>query len=313
MIRFPSLLIAALVAICRLGLADEPGFASRIAAFEALRDRPFPDGFDMEKPMIESKHFDLSEYFKVLPHLRIREGRVLDWVYEAACPVLYSRGAEEMPFGSIGEFIDSIRERAQLDEVEKVQRWYRQEYLKLFPEGVPSPDPFGEEPTDADLRRDRQARILQGTFDLWMKAIPNQEYWNFWREDVFCDGSDEGFKELATLYLMANEFFLFQGAKASAHRVFASREQMIESVTKLPPGFFHDFEESEKDRVDAIGLLDPSPTVVRHGGKVQVRLLVFEEVCGYARKVFTFSEAPPHSLLSEREIVEVEYLVTRIY
>ncbi len=317
MIRFPTLLIAALVAVCSVGLAAEPDFATRIAAFEALRDRPFPDGFDMEKPAIEPRHFDLSEYFKVLPHLRIREGMVLDWVYDgnelAACPVVYSRKAEEIPFGSIEEFVDSIRERAQLDKVEKAQRWYDEEYSKLFPEGVPSPAPFAGTPTDADLRRDYEAGLLQGVVDLRMAELPNREYWNFWREDVFCDGSDEGFKELAALYLMANEFFLFQGAKVITRRVFALREQMIEGVAALPPGFFHDFGEPEAGRVDAIGLLDPSPTVVRHGGKVQVRLLVFGETHGYARKVLTFSEAPPHSLLSEREIVEVEYSVTRVY
>ncbi len=93
--------------------AAEQDFAARIDAFEDLRRRPFPADFDESEPaLIEAKHFDLSEYFNVFPHLLVREGMVLDWVYDlnelAGGPVLYSRKESDPPFNSFAELVNSI-------------------------------------------------------------------------------------------------------------------------------------------------------------------------------------------------------------
>lgn len=299
--------------------AADRDFADRVAAFDILRKCPFPADFDESKPKpIKSSHFDFAEYFKVFPHLRLLEGKMLDWVYDVnelgGGPILYSRNLNDPGFATVEEFVESIRERAQLDEVERVQEWYHQELLKLSPAGVPEPDPIFDSPASGqDLKRAQDREILEGVLKERMKAFQQRDYWNFWREAVFCDGSDEGFKELAAFYLMADQFFLFWHAKVMERKVYATRAQMIQGLAELPPGFFMDLGEPESTREDAIGLLDPTPSVVRHGERVQVRLLVFEEGQGYVRKVFTFSEEEPHRLLSERDIVEAEYFVTRIF
>lgn len=299
--------------------AADGDFADRVAAFDALRKRPFPADFDESNPKpIKSSHFDLAEYFRVFPHLRLVEGKMLDWVYDGnelgGGPILYSRNLNDPGFATVEEFVESIRERAQLDEVERVQEWYRKELSKLTPGGIPEPDPiFGSPASGEDLKRAHDREILEGVLKERMKAFQHREYWNFWREAVFCDGTDEGFKELAAFYLMADQFFLFWHAKVAECRVYASKEPLMKGLGDLPPGYFVDLDESDQDKEDAIGLLDPTPTVVRHRGRVQVRLLIFEEIHGYVRKVLTFSEEEPHRLLLERDIVEAEYFVTRIF
>jgi hypothetical protein len=74
--------------------------------------------------------FDANQYFDILPHISMREGYVLDYVYQndslGGYPLLYARPTDQIPYSSIAD----IPENTQLPdfheylEVEDVQQGY---------------------------------------------------------------------------------------------------------------------------------------------------------------------------------------------
>src|SRR5688572_26700569 len=84
----------------------------------------------------QGDEFDTNQYFDVLTHISMREGYVLDYVYQndslGGYPLLYARSADQVPYASIND----IPENTQLPdfheylEVEDVERGYF-EYVVL--------------------------------------------------------------------------------------------------------------------------------------------------------------------------------------
>ena len=67
-----------------------------------------PEYLTAANPAKRGGEFDANTYFTVLPHLRLPEGRVLDWVMlwggMGAEPVLYVRDATAAPFATYDEY-----------------------------------------------------------------------------------------------------------------------------------------------------------------------------------------------------------------
>lgn len=77
-----------------------------VAAVRALQPQTPPQGLS-ETGVKSGGEFDVNEYFSVLPHLSLKEGYVLDYVYMVdflgSAPELYVRPEEQAPYASLEE------------------------------------------------------------------------------------------------------------------------------------------------------------------------------------------------------------------
>lgn len=77
-----------------------------VTAVRALQPQTPPQGLS-ETGVKSGGEFDVNEYFKVLPHLSLKEGYVLDYVYSmdflGSFPMLYVRPEDQAPYASLEE------------------------------------------------------------------------------------------------------------------------------------------------------------------------------------------------------------------
>jgi hypothetical protein len=75
-----------------------------VAAVRALQPQSPPQGLS-ETGVKSGGEFDVNEYFSVLPHLSLKKGYVLDYIYSVdflgSFPMLYVRPEEQAPYASV--------------------------------------------------------------------------------------------------------------------------------------------------------------------------------------------------------------------
>ena len=76
----------------------------------------------------EGDEFDANQYFNVLTHISMREGYVLDYVYQndslGGYPLLYARPTDQVPYASIADIsentqLPAFREYLEIEDVEQ--------------------------------------------------------------------------------------------------------------------------------------------------------------------------------------------------
>jgi hypothetical protein len=82
----------------------------------------FPANFQTENPVKAGGEFDVMQYFKVLDHLSMQPGYVLDYVYHfdgmGGYPVLYARPAEQPPYPTEADLPASEASKKYLEYVQ---------------------------------------------------------------------------------------------------------------------------------------------------------------------------------------------------
>lgn len=78
------------------------------------KDLQTPDHLSSNEPYRKTSDFDPNQYFKVLTHLSMAPGYVLDYIYFSDSvggkPLLYARKSESAPFQSYANFLQSYNE-----------------------------------------------------------------------------------------------------------------------------------------------------------------------------------------------------------
>ena len=79
------------------------------SAIEQMHDNlPFPKYFSDPNPTKQGGEFDANRTFTAFPHLKMREGYTLDYVYHqdrmGGHPVLYARPADQRPYANEAEY-----------------------------------------------------------------------------------------------------------------------------------------------------------------------------------------------------------------
>jgi hypothetical protein len=108
-----------------------------VDGFYAMRkDLGLPEHFQYGNPFRQATDFNPNQYFKILPHLHMKPGYELDYVYFkdelGGKPLLYARKTDRAPFQTYKEFLKSYDEtisyegsysqlKHDLDYLEKIQ------------------------------------------------------------------------------------------------------------------------------------------------------------------------------------------------
>lgn len=78
-----------------------------VKAAPLIENSPQYDGRDYS-PELPADKWNINEYFKILTHLSMKEGYVLDWVYifnsNGGYPVIYTRPVDQAPFKNYEEW-----------------------------------------------------------------------------------------------------------------------------------------------------------------------------------------------------------------
>lgn len=254
------------------------------------------------------KEFDPSIYFEIFSHLRPEKGFSLDWVYEytelGGNPILYLQNQSEAPFRFHQKLIERVEDEAKLDGVQKAWEEYSRKLGEL-PELKAAPDPFanpGEDPVE------KQRRALMERLDEELAKFPRRNYWNWWREGIVCDGTDQGFLELAALFLLGDQFGLYWHSQTNDTEIVPDKDtlhEVIERPVLKNLGIEDQFLPEETK--DAARLLAPNPTVLRVDEDILVTLLTFSRWGGFERITLKISDSFPHKVIEESRKTKVEY------
>ena len=283
--------------------AKAGSFADRVERFHGLRM-----GFQLPAHLGEKDaprlgkgspdEFDPARYFEIFDHVTMEPGFVLDWVYDfeflGGEPVLYARKVGDPAFRRISELRAAVRVEAQLDEVDKIDEAFRKK-LKEAREA----EGFGES--------------WDKVWNEWQQALakfPRRLYQDWWKEHVRCDGTDEGFKELAAVCRLADQFALYWHACRNDTRILADG-RMLPAIAQVKP--HREIFTKAKDELipeeirEQASKLDPSPQVRREDGKVFVTFLTFSQWGGLTRRTFEISAKPPHTVKENAAKTEVHW------
>jgi hypothetical protein len=96
---------------------------SSVEAMSALvNGLEFPANFQTENPVKAGGEFDVMQYFKVLDHLSMQPGTILDYVYHfdgmGGYPVMYVRPVEQPPYATEADLPASDASANYLDYVQ---------------------------------------------------------------------------------------------------------------------------------------------------------------------------------------------------
>ncbi len=209
----------------------------------------------------------------------MENGYVLDYVYHSQGaggePIVYARKTECPPFADETAFVASVRERAHLDDVESALRKYQEEEAKA----VSNPAENG-----AAFER-LQNRLAE---------IPDHDVGHWYLKHIACDGSDDGFIELAALRLIGDRFYLFWHACYSDLRLILTKEKAEKVMGGLEESKLPQFTHAKKPPKITAALL--CPKVKRDADTVTVTFHVFSRWGGLSLLTFKFSPRFPHGL-----------------
>ena len=96
-------------------------------SYKALQSlwTPMPKHLENRDCVRESSDFDVSRYFTALPHIRMEDGYVLDYVYHfdgmGGYPIFYARKKEAPAFASEKERSNAIDRREVIDWIPRIQ------------------------------------------------------------------------------------------------------------------------------------------------------------------------------------------------
>ncbi|MAS96495.1 MAG: hypothetical protein CMO55_25180 [Verrucomicrobiales bacterium] len=300
------------------GELDYAEFSKDILAFRELRETvPIEKIVDFVDNDGVLPDFEPTDYFEIFTHLSVKEGFVLDWVYEsnewAGAPCLYTRPKEQERFSTHEELLDSVSEEAQLPAVRKVYQDYQAKVAALPP--AKERTFTGKDNSDAgfgfsDIDSDRQQRIseLMQELDARLAEYPRREYWDWWKEDIKCDGTDQGYLELAALYLLGNQFGLYWHALTNDTEILPDHDSLIEVVDRpVRPSPGIDGILLPPEVRDAARKIEQKPTVTRSGETVTITFLTFTKWGGFERMTMELSATFPHNIIRETTEEVVEY------
>lgn len=254
----------------------------RIDALEALHD-------ELRLPKHLTKHdarklggeFEVMRTMGFFPHLHLEAGYVLDYVYEfggiGGEPIIYARKTSERPFEDIKAFLASVREQAHLDEVDAAYRDYRAETASAA----------GDSSTSAAAFDRLEKRLSE---------ISDHDVAHWYLKHVSTDGSDESFIELATMRIVAGQFYLFWHALYNDSTPVLTKEKAAKVLSGAPKQDHM----SASFRPPEITASLLCPRVERTATAVVVTLHVFSRWGGLCRQTFEFTPDFPHRI-SERE------------
>lgn len=227
-----------------------------------------------------SDDFDAMRYFDVFEHLSMEKGYVLDWVYDfdgiGGQPVLYARKAEHAPFASEAELKASVRERARLDEVERLEAEHRKRIALL---------------TDAADRRDEYAKLVRR-----LEEIPERECQLHYLERVHIDGTRDGYLEYALLYLLGSRFCLYWHALSREIQIVSGAQGLGELKARLQPSGKPEGSLASPRGVPfaEAAKLDLTPRVTISGDAAVVTIVTFSKWNGFVRESLSIGRAFPH-------------------
>ncbi len=101
--------------------------ADIVAAIANIQPGEIPDGL-LETGKKQGGEFDANQYFDALTHISMREGYVLDYVYQTdslgAFPMLYARPVDQEPYASVEDVpsntqLPNFREYLDVEDVEQ--------------------------------------------------------------------------------------------------------------------------------------------------------------------------------------------------
>jgi hypothetical protein len=248
------------------------------------------------------KEIDVNQYFKIFDHLRMKPDTVLDWVYNYSDlvgePLLYARHKSQKPFGTSSELLKSVQKEAELDKVEAITEDYIAKRKKLD-------KLYGNDPLTANSEAKAAREELDKDFAQRLSLHPKREYWNWWRESLIADGTEQSYFELAALFLLADQFALYWHANYNDLEILATKKAIKDRLERQ-----YDVVDEEKQFIPAdVGeealKLDPTPTIRFVDQNAEVTLLTFTKWGGFQRKTLVFSKAAPHVLKSETDKNEV--------
>ncbi len=232
----------------------------------------FPEHLACEGGIKRGDEFDVQKYFTILRHLSMKKDYQLDYVYNyhkmGGKPVLYSRKRDWPPYASHKDFIEAIRKRAHMDEIEKIEKESRK---REETDGVES----------AQEWRDKQ-----------LAAFPDHEYWKWYLDDVRVDGTPQGWLELVALSLLGDQFYLFWHANCNDARIIPDHSSLseitkdtVEDNLKVPP------------IITLLGTaLDVRPVVKIDEKSVFVSLVTFSNWGGFEEVNFTINRESPYRI-----------------
>jgi hypothetical protein len=122
-----NLLLVLVLMLCACGPASESGTISTcsatVDAMAALTGGlEFPANFQTENPVKTGGEFDVMQYFKVLDHLSMQPGYVLDYVYHfdgmGGYPILYVRPEGQPPYTSEADLVAGSDSTSYLEYIQ---------------------------------------------------------------------------------------------------------------------------------------------------------------------------------------------------
>ena len=267
----------------------------RIDALEALHDElRIPKHLTKGDARKLGGEFEVMQTMRFFPHLHLEDGYVLDYVYEfggiGGEPIIYARKTSERPFEDIKAFLASVREQAHLDEVDAAYRDYRAEAASAAGNSSTSSAAF-----------DRLEKRLSD--------IPDHDVAHWYLKHVSTDGSDESFIELATLRVVADQFYLFWHALYNDSTPVLTKEKAAKVLSGAPKQDY--MPTSVRPPEITASLL--CPRVERTATSVVVTLHLFSRWGGLSRRTFEFTPNFPHRLTEREPETVVPFYCTNVY
>ena len=298
--RNQLLTAASVVLLCAGSSAEDridlSTFSGEVERFAEMRRKIAIPTHLWEKNM--QRHgpkFDLAAYFNIFKHVHMKPGRALDWVYSygesSGKPIIYARGTAVRPFSKLSELRESVKEEAELDEVEAI--W--EDHLKRWRKKGLSSDARRE------LQKERDARLTKH---------PRRKYWDWWKEEIRTDGTDQAFLELGALHLLADLFALSSHSRGAEIEILPDRAA-IKRLADQPLFEHGEYRLHLPGEIARRALeLNPSPSVRREETRVVVTFLTFTKWGGFARTTLKITRDPPHKIVSQREKTEVVFYLS---
>jgi hypothetical protein len=152
---------------------------------------------------------------------------------------------------------------------------------------------------ESNLSVDTACSILEGV--IWesevLEGLTTQ-----YLEEVEADGTAMGFFQWVVLYLLGDQFFLFDHALYHDERIICTKEK-LESVLAGKIPFGHTIPENAKKEARKI---DVTPVIETVGNNTEVKIVTFSKWKGFRRRTFVFLNCP-QMLIRKETVTLVPY------
>lgn len=232
----------------------------------------FPEHLIAKDAKKQGDEFDVEKYFTVLKHLSMKDGYRLDYVYPMGgigrSPVLYSRKADQPAYTDYEEYVNAVRKKAHVDEIESIEKEYRK---KIDAMGI----------TAAGEWREKQ-----------LEKYPDYQHWQWYLDDICVDGTAQGWLELIILDLLGDQFYQFWHAAYNDTMIIPANTA-VSAVSNL-----HIVDEETVPPVIALlgSALDVRPLVEVKDETVTVSIVTFSKWGGFSEQVFSINKNQPHRI-----------------